>query len=949
MGHVNPGDSTLIGFGQYDKRAKYPASGYQVSYLRLVAIMKVLPTETIRLLSSSQVITSVLNVVKELLENSLDAGASSVEVKLENYGLDRVEVRDDGCGIKAEDTPVMAVRHYTSKISCHQDLERLETYGFRGEALGSICAVSEVVLTTKTKDDDISTQYALDLTGRIISKKPSHLGQGTTVCVMRLFKNLPVRRQFYSNAKKCKEELKKVQDLLMAYAIIKPELRVTFTHNKAVVWQKPRVSDHRRALLAVLGMVPTANLLPLQHRHQQPQIAIDGYFPKPGSDASIMSSSSSDRTFIFVNDRPVHHKDILKVIRQQYCSQHNGDSARYPTLMMSVTIPASMVDVNLKPDKSQVMLHEKDAVLSAVEAMLVKLYGPQNNFESPPADNAVLPRDTIPSPQISAVDENNPGTDSVINQHKATLPKTSCYVGASSPGRPDISSTTHCTEPTGVSSLNHSANTSSSSSSEDWVINKSLCELDANPPLVHEDVLLSCADETDQVSPAGSGTLEDLDCGLAGISAETWSKGQAFRDVDTGEPLEPVKVHRSAEPPRETEMEPEESPGKKTLSNIVTEKMTKLTAYDLISCQAVRQPMSASAIFQQEIRPTILQEKPNASLKEVNLAMEEQWKNLKEEDRQKYEKRAERDANRYDLQSKQASERAARPSEPEKRTQGLKRKAPLSNQMILDQLFSSQPARKKSPAKPGRELPFSLATLRVRLRLPSRDSSPDPQPIRLVKRLPSHGAWVVTQAGKLLLFSPSRVEEALLFNQLLERNVLRTAPLETPIPLTDGVLGGAEYTNALYNMEKKNCAEASGEIYFSDPRLLSNGFQIRMTAGSSSVEHGLEVSGIADGVPFLGVEDLKEILAAVVERNATSVRETRPLKVISYLQGEAMRRIRQLPLCLSAEEVRDTLSRMKAQLGAGCETCIHGRPFFHHLIDIPEVEQDALQIMSNFC
>ncbi|KAJ8351637.1 hypothetical protein SKAU_G00231130 [Synaphobranchus kaupii] len=236
-----------------------------------VAEMKPLPAETIRLLSSSQVITSVLNVVKELLENSLDAGASSVDVKLENYGLDRIEVRDNGCGIGAADAAVMAVRHYTSKISSHQDLEHLETYGFRGEALGSICAVSEVVLTTKTADEDISTQYTLDHTGKVISQKLSHLGQGTTVCVVKLFKNLPVRRQFYSNTKKCKEELKKVHDLLIAYAIIKPELRVTFTHNKAVVWQKPRVSDHRRALLAALGTAPTANLLPLQHRHQQPQ------------------------------------------------------------------------------------------------------------------------------------------------------------------------------------------------------------------------------------------------------------------------------------------------------------------------------------------------------------------------------------------------------------------------------------------------------------------------------------------------------------------------------------------------------------------------------------------------------------------------------------------------------------------------------------------------------
>ncbi|KAK2108699.1 ATP-binding mismatch repair protein [Saguinus oedipus] len=111
--------------------------------------MKQLPAATVRLLSSSQIITSVVSVVKELIENSLDAGATSIDVKLilmlllENYGFDKIEVRDNGEGIKAADAPVMAMKYYTSKINSHEDLENLTTYGFRGEALGSICCVAE--------------------------------------------------------------------------------------------------------------------------------------------------------------------------------------------------------------------------------------------------------------------------------------------------------------------------------------------------------------------------------------------------------------------------------------------------------------------------------------------------------------------------------------------------------------------------------------------------------------------------------------------------------------------------------------------------------------------------------------------------------------------------------------------------------------------------------------
>ncbi|KAG8543603.1 hypothetical protein GDO81_024234 [Engystomops pustulosus] len=106
--------------------------------------MHQLSSSTVRLLSSSQVITSVISVVKELIENALDAQATNISVKLENFGFDKIEVRDNGLGIKAADTSVMALKHYTSKISCHEDLETLQTYGFRGEALGSICSIAEV-------------------------------------------------------------------------------------------------------------------------------------------------------------------------------------------------------------------------------------------------------------------------------------------------------------------------------------------------------------------------------------------------------------------------------------------------------------------------------------------------------------------------------------------------------------------------------------------------------------------------------------------------------------------------------------------------------------------------------------------------------------------------------------------------------------------------------------
>uniref|UniRef100_A0A8C2AHN0 PMS1 homolog 1, mismatch repair system component n=1 Tax=Cyprinus carpio TaxID=7962 RepID=A0A8C2AHN0_CYPCA len=902
--------------------------------------MKALPAETVRLLCSSQVITSVLNVVKELVENSLDAGSSSLEVKLENYGLDRIEVRDNGSGIKATDVPVMAVKHYTSKISCHEDLERLETYGFRGEALASLCAISEVVITTRTADDEFSIQYSVDHNGQIVSQKPSHLGEGTTVCAANLFKNLPVRRQYYSNTKKCKEELKRVQNLLMAYAVVKPELRITLSHNKAVVWQKSRVSDHRTALMAVLGAASVANMLPVQHHQEQPEIGIDGFFPKPGSDFNSTSSSTPDKTFIFVNSRPVHHKEILKLIKQYYTSaQSNKESAnrRYPFLMMNITIPASTVDVNLTPDKTEVMLQNKEGVLLAVETMLISLYGYS-------IDNDDL-KTGGSRPGVSSVD---------VPEHTNVVPTPTTDVRLDEPELLEISPT-NADKQDGELSLSNTANTSSSSISEDWVINRSSSDFDSiNSSLPADDVVMNSTADLNCNSPKPS--KSDSGPGQESIvSAESWSTGKAFSNQVTGECLEPVKLHV---PKAHEDLggSTRSSPSKRP-SNVIMEKMAKLTAYELISNRSVRQPSSAFSLFEQDTRSQVLQVNPRASPQDVTTAVKERWESLGEEDRKKYESKAEKSLNAYNLQRKRAAEGGGQCEEGKKqmsaesslnKAQGVKRKAPLANQQALDKLFSSQPSSKRSPAKLSKPLPFSIATLKQSFNLLSYQNSSSAQGLRLVNRLASHGAWVVLCGKKLMLLNPFRVEEALLFKRLLENNILPTVRLQTPVQLTDGVLGGPEYMEVLLNMEKDSAC-FNGDIYFTDPRLVANGFEIKMIPGSLSSERHVEVTGMADCMPFFGIGDLREILQAIKVRDAKTVEQCRPLKVSNYLESEAVRLARQLPLNLTRADVTNTLCRMKQELEEESQACIHRRPFFHDLVTVPETEQDALQIMSNSC
>uniref|UniRef100_A0A3B4TV28 PMS1 homolog 1, mismatch repair system component n=1 Tax=Seriola dumerili TaxID=41447 RepID=A0A3B4TV28_SERDU len=873
--------------------------------------MKQLPSDTVRLLSSSQVITSVVNVLKELMENSLDAGALSIDVKLENYGLDRIEVRDNGQGIKAADTPVMAMRHFTSKISSHEDLQHLETYGFRGEALGSICAVAEVAVTTKTVEDDISTQYTLNFKGEIVSQKPSHLGQGTTVSVLKLFKNLPVRRQYYSSTKKCKEELKKVQDLLMAYAIIKPDLRLSLVHNK---------------------------------------ISLDGFFPKPGADYSSTSSSSPDKTFIFVNNRPVHHKDIMKLLRQHYAAQYPDDAARnrYPTLMLKVNVSPSSVDVNLTPDKTQVLLHDKEAVLTAVEALLVSLYGYRPSCD--PSAEKQLGHETSPSPssplQTDAsrpVTERSVEMDDSVSNHNGNFLKEA----------PKHSDTALSAAIISDASLDRQASNSSSSSSvaEDWIVNQIPAGRESNFSLHDDEKAQSCTQTLETGSASES--LERLDNVVSAadtskeqLLAEDWSRGTALTDPLTREPLQPVKIHQ---PSKHNHSDSDEfksqSSSNKKMFNAITEKQAALTAYDLISNRAMRAPLSPAALFQKEARAEVLREKPTASLQDISVAVHERWKNLREEDRKKYEEKAKKHLEHHDQRTKLAS--AEGPREPSvsiatTHVRSQKRKAPLSNQQLLDELFSAQPQKKmKNPApKPSQPLPCSVAALRLQLQRLSSQSRAAPRGLHLVNRLASQSAWVILCGQRLMLLNPFRVEEALLFKRLLENNILPAESLQNPIQLTDGSLGGAEYTDALCNMEKQS-PELNGQTFFSDPRLVANGFKIKLSPGLSSAERHLEVTAMADCVPFLGVEDLREILTAVLHRKARTVQECRPLKVTNYLQGEAVRLARQLPTKLSREDVEETLLRMEQQLGEKSQTCIHGRPFVQHLSDIPSTDQEA--------
>nr|XP_048726219.1 PMS1 protein homolog 1 isoform X2 [Caretta caretta] len=891
--------------------------------------MKQLPAETVRLLSSSQVITSVVSVVKELIENSLDANATSIDVKLENYGFDKIEVRDNGDGIKAADVPVMAVKHYTSKISCPEDLESLTTYGFRGEALGSICCISEVLITTKTAADDFSTQYILDSSGHVTSQKPSHLGQGTTVAALKLFKNLPVRKQFYSTVKKCKEEFKKIQDLLMAYGIIKPELRIIFTHNK---------------------------------------VFLSGFLPKPESDNSLTSLSSSERSFIYINSRPVHQKEILKLVRQYYNLKSHKDSSRsYPVFFIHITVPASAVDVNLTPDKTQVLLHNKESVLSAVENVLTSLYGllpgtvscETNKTDVTPVDMVV--NETEQTDVL--VNKMEPFGNSDPHAHTSSFSFSNEVQNGQAGKNTEVclnhqrfsSDNTH-----GLLNRKEISGTDVTVSdiSQDSSINNLSCEDSQNGYSVtltlDGSTHMDTQSENRSEHPLRAGHTNEMEKNEANtvpeyvseISADNWSKGNALKNP-RGENLEPVKIlipevggitnHKANENTGEQDHDQQSANQSIKKPNVINDKAGQIMAYDLISNQIIRKPMSAVALFNQEYRSRLLTDNPKANMEDLMLKIEGLWEKLSREERKKYEEKATKDLERYNHQTKKAVEQRIQRStkETEKRYKP-KLKTSLSDQQKLDKLFQSQIEKKHSHNQAMKivQVPFSMSSFKRQLqRLEKRNFDKDES--CLICHLSFPDAWVTASEKKIMLLNPYRVEEALLYKKLLEQHKLPVEKLDKPIVLTDSLFSGSHYMDSLYNMPK-DCQKLNGSIYLSDPRLIANGFRIKLIPGYSATENQLEIEGMANCLPYYGISDLKEILNAVINKNAKEVYECRPLKVINYLEGEAVRMSRQLPLYMSKEDVEDTIYRMKQQLGNENKGCVHGRPFFHHLTDIPE-------------
>ncbi len=323
-----------------------------------------LPGHLINQIAAGEVVERPASVVKELVENSLDAGARSVAVDVRAGGQKLIRIRDDGAGIPREELPLALSRHATSKISSLDDLEAVASLGFRGEALPSIASVSRLSLCSRAIGTDAAWQVEAD-GGEITEPRPAAHPQGTTVEVHDLFYNTPARRRFLRTEK---TEFGHIEKWLRRLALSRPDVAFTLTHNGRVVFKLASASTEKQQLARVAKICGEAFAEQAVYiDHQTQGIALAGWIALP-----TFNRSQPDLQFWFINGRSVSDKTLAHAARHAY--RDVLFHGRFPAYVLSITMDPASVDANAHPAKHEVRFRDgrrlHGVVSQAIEAAL---------------------------------------------------------------------------------------------------------------------------------------------------------------------------------------------------------------------------------------------------------------------------------------------------------------------------------------------------------------------------------------------------------------------------------------------------------------------------------------------------------------------------------------------------------------------------------------------------
>ncbi len=354
-----------------------------------MSAIRLLPDLLINQIAAGEVIERPASALKELLENSLDAGATEIVVQLEAGGVKLLRVRDNGRGIAAQQMPLALLRHATSKIATLEDLQRVASMGFRGEALASMAAVAHVALISRNAEAEHAWKIeAVD--GTLSEAVPAAHALGTSVEMRELYFNTPARRKFLKSESTefayCEETFKRI-------ALSRPDVAFSLQHNTRMVWQLPsysplplageglgeRVNAMQLRITAILGKEFAQNAVQIER--QAAELHLYGTVTQPA-----YSKATRDSQYFFLNGRFIRDKVVAHAIRQAY--QDILHHQRHPAFVLFLDMPPELVDVNVHPAKSEVRFRESQAMHQFIFHTLQQaLSGPISTMGAAPAAN----------------------------------------------------------------------------------------------------------------------------------------------------------------------------------------------------------------------------------------------------------------------------------------------------------------------------------------------------------------------------------------------------------------------------------------------------------------------------------------------------------------------------------------------------------------------------------
>ncbi|XP_061666131.1 mismatch repair endonuclease PMS2 isoform X2 [Syngnathoides biaculeatus] len=374
--------------------------------------IKAIDKHSVHQICSGQVVLTLATAVKELVENSIDAGATNVDVKLKEHGTELVEVSDNGKGVEEANFEGLgtylqtypsvlivkylngditsfptALKHHTSKLRDFSDLIHVETFGFRGEALSSLCALSDLSVVTCHESSPVGTKLVFDHNGHLVQRVPHPRQQGTTVSLQQLFLTLPVRhKEFQRNIKK---EFGKMVHVLQSYCVISSGVRITCSNQSGQGKRSTIVStsgsqNMRDNIGAVFGPKQLQNLLPfdqvpphekvleeygLENRELPKKLfSVTGFVSQAEHG---VGRSATDRQFFFINKRPCDPQKVTKLVNEIY---HMYNRHQYPFVALNIEVSSECVDVNVTPDKRQIFLQEEKLLLAILKSCLINMF-----------------------------------------------------------------------------------------------------------------------------------------------------------------------------------------------------------------------------------------------------------------------------------------------------------------------------------------------------------------------------------------------------------------------------------------------------------------------------------------------------------------------------------------------------------------------------------------------